>query len=162
MSMAYKIVAIDEKHDAAMAQIIQSVGAEYGAVGDGFGPGDAEVLHMSQHYTSETKSLYLIAIINNKVVGGCGLAAFTKGSDVAELRKLFLLPQTRGLGLGKELTEQCLVFAKQQGYQQCYLDTLLTMKPAINLYEKMGFKHLNKPLEGGVHGGCDVWMLKEF
>lgn len=160
--MSYTLAPIQAQDDAAIAHIIKSIGAEFGAVGEGFGPGDAEVMNMSQHYTVDTKSLYLIATIDNKVVGGGGLAALTQGSDIAELRKLFLLPETRGLGIGKALTEQCLDFAQQQGYQKCYLDTLNSMKAAIKLYEKQGFKHLKQPLEGTVHGGCDVWMIKEL
>ncbi len=162
MSQAYKIEVIQQKHDAAIAQIIKSVGAEFGAVGEGFGPGDDEVNHMSQHYKAADKCIYLIATINQKVVGGCGLAAFAKGSDIAELRKLFLLPETRGLGIGTELSKQCLTFAQQQGYKQCYLDTLKTMLSAISLYQKLGFKHLDKPIQGTEHGGCDVWMLKDL
>jgi len=34
------------------------------------------------------------------------------------------------------------------------------MKPAINLYLQLGFERLEEPLDGAVHDGCDVWMLK--
>jgi len=36
------------------------------------------------------------------------------------------------------------------------------MKSAISLYEKLGFIHLDKPLAGTIHSGCDVWMLKDL
>jgi putative acetyltransferase len=36
------------------------------------------------------------------------------------------------------------------------------MTAAIALYEKMGFKHLSQPLDGSIHGGCDVWMMKRL
>jgi putative acetyltransferase len=36
------------------------------------------------------------------------------------------------------------------------------MTSAISLYEKLGFKHLAKPLAGTIHNGCDVWMLSEL
>jgi putative acetyltransferase len=36
------------------------------------------------------------------------------------------------------------------------------MTSAIALYEKLGFTHLERPLDGTIHGGCDVWMLKAF
>ncbi|EGA69497.1 putative acetyltransferase [Vibrio sinaloensis DSM 21326] len=36
------------------------------------------------------------------------------------------------------------------------------MESAIKLYERLGFHHLDQPLEGTEHGGCDVWMLKTF
>ena len=43
-----------------------------------------------------------------------------------------------------------------------HLDTLQSMTSAIVLYEKLGFEHLDKPLEGTIHNSCDVWMLKEL
>ena len=160
--MTYKIEAIQAKHDDAIAQIIKAVGLEYGAVGEGFGPGDAEVNQMSQHYTEDTKSLYLVATIDSEVVGGGGIAELSGLADTCELKKLFLLPETRGLGLGKALAIQCLEFAKKQGYKQCYLDTLKTMRTARSLYEKLGFTYLDKPMGGSIHNGCDIWMLKSL
>lgn len=158
----YKIEEISAKHDKAVCNIIKTVGAEHGAIGDGFGPSDPEVLNMSRHYSCEHKSLYLVSTMGGNVVGGSGIAPFNSSDDVCELRKLFLLPESRGMGLGKELTLKCLNFAKSQGFKQCYLDTLCNMKSAIALYEKLGFKHLDKPLDGTIHSGCDVWMLKEL
>ncbi len=160
--MKYKIQEIQQVHDDAVCKIIKEVGAEHGAIGDGFGPSDPEVLSMSQYYNIESKSIYLVATIGGSVVGGSGIAPFNKSNDVCELRKLFLLPESRGLGLGKELTQKCLDFACSEGFKQCYLDTLSNMKSAIALYENLGFRHLDKPLDGTIHGGCDVWMLKEL
>ncbi|GAM72033.1 histone acetyltransferase HPA2 [Vibrio sp. JCM 19236] len=48
---------------------------------------------------------------------------------------MFLLKESRGLGLGKKLSEMCLEFAKEQGFTQCYLDTLSNMTSAVRLYE---------------------------
>lgn len=158
----YQIIPIKRQHDASVSQIITRVGAAYGAVGEGFGPADPEVECMSQHYFVEQRSQYLVAIVNEQVVGGAGIAPFLHYRDVCELKKLFLLPSHQGLGIGKALTQASLQFAHQQGYQQCYLDTLSNMQAAINLYEKLGFIHLEQPFAGTLHGGCDVWMLKEL
>jgi len=160
--VTFKIEEMKPEFDNVICQIIKSVGAEYGAIGDGFGPSDPEVLCMSQHYTRKSNSIYLVSIINSKVVGGCGIAPFIGRSDVCELRKLFLLPENRGLGLGKALTEKCLTYAKTKGYTKCYLDTLSTMKSAISLYEKFGFTHMAHPFEGTEHSSCDVWMIKNL
>lgn len=156
----YEIKLIEKENDDAICKIIKSVGAEYGAIGDGFGPSDPEVLAMSQYYNDEDKSCYFVVTINNKVIGGGGIAAFNDSNAICELRKLFLLPECRGLGIGKALTKQCLDFAKSKGFKQCYLDTLASMSSAIKLYEHLDFKHLTQPIQGTIHGGCDVWMLK--
>jgi len=156
----YQIVPIQAQHDADICRIIQQVGAQYGAIGAGFGPSDAEVTCMSQHYVAEQRSQYLVALLDGHVIGGAGIAPFLHYAEIAELKKLFLLPSSQGLGIGKALTQACLVFAQEQGYQQCYLDTLSSMQSAIALYESLGFIHLDQPLAGTLHGGCDVWMLK--
>lgn len=156
------IEPIRAEHDSEICTIIQTVGAEFGAIGDGFGPSDAEVLTMSQHYTAEQQSLYLVAHLNGKIVGGGGIAPFQGSHQTCELKKLFLLPESRGLGIGKQLVQHCLEFAAQQGFTQCYLDTLSSMTAAISLYEQMGFTHLDRPLDGTEHSGCDVWMLKNL
>lgn len=36
------------------------------------------------------------------------------------------------------------------------------MQAAIRLDENMGFKHMDAPWPGTLHGGCDVWMLKDL
>ena len=33
---------------------------------------------------------------------------------------------------------------------------------AVGMYEKMGFKHLEKPLGNSGHFGCNLWMEKEL
>ncbi len=158
--MPFTISPITPQLDTIVCDIIKTVGAEFGAIGDGFGPSDDEVLSMSSHYLSQNRSGYWVALVDGKVVGCGGIAPFNGSDTVCELRKLFLRPESRGLGIGKALTEHCLTFAKQQGYTQCYLDTLASMESAIQLYKKMGFEQLSEPMTGTEHNGCDVWMLK--
>ncbi|MCR9386328.1 GNAT family N-acetyltransferase [Vibrio metoecus] len=160
--MTLEIVPIQPEFDAAICQIIQSVGAEFGAIGEGFGPSDAEVLAMSQHYREQDRSAYFVALLDGKVVGGGGIAPFPHHTELCELKKLFLLPASRGHGVGRALSEHCLNFAKQQGYSECYLDTLASMTQAIKLYQQLGFEHLTQPMAGTEHNGCDVWMLKSL
>ncbi|WMC12067.1 GNAT family N-acetyltransferase [Oceanimonas pelagia] len=159
---ALTITPITPRDDAAICRIIRNVGAEFGAVGEGFGPGDDEVRCMSRHYRPEANSRYFVARLNGEVVGGAGLAPLRGSRSICELKKLFLLPAARGYGLGRRLAEACLAFAVKQGFSACYLDTLSSMTDAIALYEKLGFCRLDAPLMASAHGGCDVWMLKEW
>lgn len=145
--------------DPVVCEIIRRVGIEYGAVGEGFGPSDPEVTCMSKHYQISNNSQYLVAQLNNIVVGGCGIAPFNNSPTTCELKKLFLLPESRGLALGQQLVTQSLNFAKAQGFKTCYLDTLSNMTAAIALYEKLGFVHRDAPLAGTQHNACDVWMI---
>lgn len=61
--MRVEIVPIRPEFDAEICQIIQSVGAEFGAIGEGFGPSDAEVLAMSQYYREQDRSAYFVALL---------------------------------------------------------------------------------------------------
>ncbi|MFA5702595.1 MAG: GNAT family N-acetyltransferase [Advenella sp.] len=160
--MAVEILEIQAAHDHDICNIIKKVGEEFGAIGEGFGPSDAEVGEMSAHYGDQNGSLYLVVRLDGRIVGGCGIAPFNGSHQTCELRKLFLLKEARSLGIGKDLLVRCLAYASQKGYKECYLDTLSGMKSAISLYEKFGFQHLDRPLEGVVHSGCDVWMLKKL
>lgn len=74
--MRVEIVPIRPEFDAEICQIIQSVGAEFGAIGEGFGPSDAEVLAMSQYYREQDRSAYFVALLEGKVVGGGGIAPY--------------------------------------------------------------------------------------
>ena len=160
--MNFTIDVITSADDSAICQIIKTVGAEFGAIGDGFGPSDTEVLNMSKHYQDHLRSRYFIAKMNGEIVGGGGIAPFGEHAGVCELKKLFLLPPARGKGIGRSISIECLSFAQAQGFNRCYLDTLENMTSAIKLYEALGFEHLDAPLAGTEHNGCDVWMLKTF
>lgn len=157
-----KINPITANDDSDIARIIRQVGAEFGAVGEGFGPGDAEVAAMSQHYLPDRGACYWVATLDDGIVGGGGIAPFDRERGICELRKLFLLPESRGFGIGRQLLEHCLAFAIKAGYSQCYLDSLRTMETAIKLYERFGFQRLEAPMEGTPHNRCDVWMLKRL
>ncbi|MDG4870185.1 GNAT family N-acetyltransferase, partial [Guyparkeria sp. 1SP6A2] len=85
--------------------------------GEGFGPADEEVLTMSKYYTQDRHSLYLVALLDNDIVGGGGIAPFQDSGSICELKKLFLLAKSRGYGGGRIIAERCLEFAKSQGFQ---------------------------------------------
>jgi putative acetyltransferase len=153
---------IQFEDNALIAQIIRKVLLEFGGDKPGTAYHDYDTDHMFEAYQSNNE-VYYVAQINGKVVGGCGIKAL-KGNDsyICELQKLYILPNTRGLGIGKTLVEECLEFAIQSGYKKCYLETFPTMLAAINLYHKFGFQRLKAPLGETGHCGCDVWMAKDF
>ena len=52
-------------------------------------------------------------------------------------------------------------WAKEAGYQQLYLETHSNLKVAMKLYEKLGFREIEKP-ETVVHGTMDHFYLKKL
>ena len=106
---------------------------------------------------------YFTATLSGKVVGGAGIYP-TDGlpADTCELVKMYLLPEARGMGLGKTLIEKNLSFAREKGYERVYLETMPELKQALKVYEKFGFEYLKGPMGNSGHTGCSLWMLKKF
>ena len=153
---------ISKTDNAALGEIIRSVLMEYDAHHGGTAFDDPELDHMFEAYQNEG-SIYFVAEVNGSLVGGAGIKRLDGNLEgYCELQKMYLLPQTRGLGVGKTLMEKCLKFAKEAGYEHCYLETLGSMEGAQLLYRKFGFEVIDRPLGDTGHFGCNVWMLKKL
>jgi putative acetyltransferase len=72
---------------------------------------------------------------------GC-VALRPLGSARCELKRLFVRPGSRGLGIGRQLTVRILADARAIGYEQIVLDTLPSMAAAQRLYEEQGFREI--------------------
>jgi putative acetyltransferase len=147
--------------DAALAQLIGDVMAEYAAGGDAARE-DAEVALMSQSYAGP-RSVYFVVEDAGEVVGGAGIAPLAGAAfEVCELRKMYVLPAARGRGFGELLLRRCLRVARGFGYQICYLETLATMAAARHLYERAGFRPLAQRVGASGNRGCDRWFALEL
>lgn len=73
-------------------------------------------------------------------------------ANAAEMKRLYVQPANRGLGLGRQLSEVLLVTARQLGYSCVLLDTLSDMEAARALYQDLGFEDVppyrDSPLAG--------------
>ena len=148
--------------DAAMAQIIRLVMPEFGATGDGFAINDPEVDWMHRAY-SAPRCAYFVVERDGRVLGGGGIAPLEGGDeDVCELRKMYFLPELRGMGAGAAMMERCLDTAHLNGFQRCYLETLRGMDAAMRLYERSGFTRIPTPMGATGHGGCNAFYLLEL
>lgn len=75
------------------------------------------------------------------VAGCCALRPLDSADDpnAAEMKRLYVRPGFRGLGLGRRLAEAILDAARTAGYACVLLDTLDDMESARTLYEDLGF-----------------------
>ena len=143
--------------DAAVREIIIAVMTELEATGEGYSDRDPELAAMAVAYGVDGAA-YLVAELDGRVVGGGGLGPLAgAGPDVCELRKMYLLPECRGLGIGRRMLEICLERARELGYRTCYLETLAQMDRARDLYERFGFLPLEAPMGDTGHFGCNRW-----
>lgn len=159
---AFEIRPIRPEDDPDVARIIREVMTEFGAVGPGYSIGDPEVEAMSRHYAS-AGSAFFVAETEQGVVGCAGIAALAGGDPgVCELRKMYVRPAGRGLGIGRALLDHCLRAATAHGYRRCYLETLDHMAQAQKLYEAFGFQRLESALGCTGHDRCDRYYAKEL
>ena len=153
----FVIRPIEPKDNPAIAKIIFEVMTEFGAVGPGYSIQDDEVSNMFDAYKEEGFAFFVIEK-EGKILGGSGVGPLQGGGEkVCELRKNYLLPEARGLGMGKKLMNHCLQAAKKLGYTHCYLETISSMAQARLLYEKAGFQKRDAPLGNTGHFSCEDW-----
>jgi ribosomal protein S18 acetylase RimI-like enzyme len=83
----------------------------------------------------------LLARRDREAIGVIGLKPFAPG--IAEIKRLFVVPEARGLGLGKRLAERAIAEARAKGYARVRLDTHRpSMGAAIALYRSLGFAEI--------------------
>jgi putative acetyltransferase len=153
---------IQPADDAAIAAIIRAVMPEFGAVGSGFAISDPEVDWMSRAYAAP-RHAYFVVERDGVVRGGGGIAPLIGGdAGTCELRKMYFMPDVRGIGAGALLMSRCLEAARDAGFAQCYLETLTGMDAAQRLYERSGFRRIGGPMGATGHGGCNTFYLLEL
>jgi putative acetyltransferase len=157
-----EIRPIEPRDDAAVAAIIRAVMPEFGADGPGFAIHDPEVDGMCAAY-SRPRCAYFVIERDGAVVGGGGIAPLENAEpDVCELRKMYFLPQARGIGAGKAMMQCCLDAARALGFSRCYLETLTGMDAAQALYQRSGFTPLGAPMGGTGHFSCDRFFIRDL
>jgi ribosomal protein S18 acetylase RimI-like enzyme len=120
-------------------------------------PGLAEELaDLSAAYPRPSGGFYL-AWLNGAAVGCCAFRALLDAdhANACEMKRLFVDPRARRLGLGHRLVEAVMDAARVAGYAVVLLDTLTEMEAARALYEDMGFvsipPYTQSPLPGAHH-----------
>ena len=104
---------------------------------------DHKSLDHPEEYILNKGGHILFALYQGKPVGTCALIKMDDGSF--ELAKMVVSPEAKGKGVGFLLGETAIEKAKLAGAGRLYLESNTILKPAINLYHKLGFKKITGP-----------------
>ena len=96
----------------------------------------------------------MLARVDGQVAGCCALRALPDADHVgaAEMKRLYVRPAYRGLGLGRQLTTAILDAARVAGHACVLLDTLDDMEAARQLYQDLGFVEIPPNYHNPIHG----------
>lgn len=122
---------------------------------------DAELADLPGEYGAPRGAL-LLAKVDGAMAGCCALRPLDSSdyANAAEMKRLYVRSDYRGLSLGRQLAEAILDTARIAGYDSVLLDTLDEMEVARAMYEDLGFKEIppyyHNPLSGAHYLKVDL------
>ena len=106
----------------------------------------------------EADGRLFFAEIDGRPAGCVGIRRFSEG--VCEMKRLYVDPDARGRGLGRQLALQAIKAAQALGYRRILLDTMPMMRIAVKLYRELGFTeapaYYPTPIEGTIFLTLDL------
>ena len=158
----WKIREIKTEDNQQVKDLIRSVLVEMGVPKVGTAYEDKALDDMAETYRYQG-NIYFVIEENSRIIGGAGIAPLTGlENEICELQKMYFLPDARGRGIGSSMINKCLDFARTEGFEKCYIETLPYMENARKLYSKNGFEEIEKPLGDTGHYNCTVFMIKSL
>jgi putative acetyltransferase len=138
----------------AAATVIATVLAEYRLGWEPEGA-DRDVLEVETCYLATGGAFWVIEQ-NDQIVGTGAYHPITRGIKAVEIRKMYLLSQVRGQGLGYFLLQALETAIAAQHYHQIWIETASVLTEAVQLYERNGYT----PAAGVETARCDRVYFK--
>lgn len=138
------------------AAVIESVLAEYGLNWDPV-DADRDVIEVEQAYHHTGGEFWIIAH-SDKIVGTAGYYPVSRGNHAVEIRKMYLLPEVRGQGLGTFLLKQLEDAIAERHFSEIWIETASVLTAAVQLYERNGYQ----PATGVETARCDRIYVKRL
>lgn len=118
-------------------------------------PVDAQVLSNPQQLIRAGGAIFL-ARRGRRMVGTCAL--INNGDGLFELSKMAVTANCQGLGIGRQLLITCIEAFRARRGHRLFLETNSMLKPAIRLYESVGFVKAPPP-HTSLYERADVYMI---
>lgn len=103
---------------------------------------DYKALDNPKEYILDKGGKILVALYRDEPLGVCALIKMNEQNYDFEMAKMAVSPKAQGKNLGWLLGQAIIDSAKQLGASKIYLESNTILKPAINLYQKMGFEKI--------------------
>lgn len=126
---------------------------------------DEEMASLPGGYGGATGRLFY-AEVDGQPAGCVGVRSSSEG--VCEIKRLYVEPAMRGLGVGRALAMAAIKVAKTLGYRKAMVDTLPAMRIAVRLYRELGFQeapaYYSTSVEGTLFMALDLenWSADEI
>lgn len=117
---------------------------------------DRKALNNAQSYVIDKGGKIFVALYKGDPVGVCALIKMDDPEYQYEMAKMAVSPKMQGKSIGWLLAQTIIAEAKSLGAKKIYLESNTILKPAINLYHKLGFKKIvgrNTP-----YARCNIQM----
>lgn len=139
---------------ASAAALIRAVLAEYGLGWEPEGA-DRDVLAVEGCYQAIGGEFWVVEQ-QGKLVGTGAYYPLQRGQNAVEIRKMYLLPEARGQGLGRFLLQTLEAAIAARHFKQIWIETASVLVAAVKLYESSGYQ----PATGVETERCDRVYLK--
>ncbi len=156
--MTHRIAPATTPEDIAAAAGLIRVYAASLPVDLGYQDFEAEVAGLPGAYAPPRGALILARDEAGAPIG-CG-AIRPLSPEIAEMKRLYVVPSARDTGLGRALAEALIARSARLGYGRIRLDTLPSMARALELYRSLGFceiaPYYETPVAGTVFLECPL------
>jgi len=101
---------------------------------------DYKALDNPKEYILDKGGKIFVALYNDEPLGVCALIKMNDGNYDFEMAKMAVSPKAQGKSIGWLLGQKVVDSARELGASKLYLESNTILKPAINLYYKLGFE----------------------
>ncbi|MBC8154826.1 MAG: GNAT family N-acetyltransferase [Bacteroidetes bacterium] len=126
------------------------------------------VAALTEELTDPKAAFFLVEDADGRAVGYAKLRWKTpprqlKLRPALEIQRIYLLKQAVGQGLGRQLMDQCLTFARESGYAAVWLGVWERNQTALGFYARMGFTRIGwHYFQFGPDRQRDFWLQKQL
>ena len=142
LTFVAEVEDVDEFQDLLLEYytgILPSVEAAGGPVLSAQDMAGSSIAHLEEMLPPDGRLVF--ARREDGLLLGCGALRRIR-PDAVEMKRMFVRPEARGLGLGKKLFETRIDEARRMGCRLIFADTVKGNRPMLSMYERFGFEYI--------------------